>query len=252
MKKFYKINESKENNDKPHSVTEFENITNKEFPYYQKGSKYACCEFCGSVVSITNGANNSSCSNATRAMYAKHTSLKDGLPFDPDYKNCIGYSGNAGGWQQIFTQEKGVLKNQKLENYINSHKVDIAKELFDLIGIRFSNTSGVNNLFNEMYESFTANKGLYVKKWYPSTVPFLLMQRTSNLNFWGYIVNDAIVQELKNEGIEIDGNQFKESDYQISFDLNKDDFPTHIIVRLLDSKGNFVDVSKCSLNKIFE
>ncbi|MEH7030012.1 hypothetical protein [Bacillus wiedmannii] len=250
MKNFYLIGESKLNGDKPHSVTEFENVTSKEFPYFQNGSKYACCEFCGSVVSITNGVNNNSRSNATRAMYAKHTSTKDGFDFNDNYKECVGYSGNEKGWQQLFTQGGKTKKNQDLENYIDKHKDEIGSQLFDLSGVRFSNKSGVNPLFVKMYDSFKANRGLYIESWYPSMVPHLLMQKTSNLNFWGYIVNDDIAQMLSNQGLKLDGNQFKESGYDISFDLDNDEKPTHLIVRLVGS-GNAIEISKCSLGEIF-
>ena len=57
------------------TVDQFENNTNKSYPYYQDGKKYALCPACGSSVQIIGGINNLT-QNKERKMYAAHTRSK--------------------------------------------------------------------------------------------------------------------------------------------------------------------------------
>ena len=110
------------------TVDQFENNTNKSYPYYQDGKKYALCPTCGSSVQIIGGINNLT-QNKGRKMYAAHTRSKViGLNYDEEAKlNCLNYEGNANNWQRIFDARADVNENQEALEFINEHINEIAQ-----------------------------------------------------------------------------------------------------------------------------
>lgn len=230
--------------DNRHPVENFEDVTDKKFPYYQSNRHYAVCEFCESAVQIVGGANNS-IQTGHRRMYAAHCRTKiQGLPFC-NYKQCVGYKGNANNWQRVYKQLSVEEENAKLRDYIDSHGKEIATELFRLTKIRFTNKEGVNSLFNDVYDSFKAHGGLRVKEWYPVAIPYMMMYRTAPVRFWGYIMSDSLKPSLSRYHVVLDdSNKFKKSGYQITFTLDNDDNPKYINVRLVSTK-NRIELLKC-------
>ncbi|MCI1833644.1 MAG: hypothetical protein LKI78_02260 [Bifidobacterium tibiigranuli] len=219
-----------------HPVENFEDVTDKGFPYYQLDGHYAVCEFCESAVQIVGGASNS-VQTGHRRMYAAHCRKEiQGLPFC-DHRRCVGYKGNANNWQRIYKQQSAVETNKNLQAYIDSHGREIATELYHLTGIRFTNQSGVNKLFRDVYGSFIAHGGLYVSEWYPVAVPYMMMNKTAPVKFFGYVMSDELKQKLRRYGIVLnDHNQFKENGYEVTFTMDNDENPRYINVRLVTAK----------------
>jgi hypothetical protein len=221
------------------SVSEFDDRTHKKPPYYQNnGSRYASCPNCGSVVSIKGGHENKNQSNQKR-MYASHLAhAVNGFELN-DYRHCEFYQGNEGNWQGVYQVNAGIAENEELRTYIQENQVVIARELLELTGILFENRSGVNNLFNDIHQSFKKNMGLYRKRWHPDAVPRIMLERAAPVRFWGYIVNDKKIARRISEnqvigaGLNLKSNQFKGANVSFVAAVDNNENPQRIRIKLV-------------------
>lgn len=220
--------------DKIISVDFFENISNKEYPYFQDGNKYAICPYCMSSVQIIGGDNNSTQSKQ-KNIYAAHTKNKiSGLMFNEKLKNtCVCYEGNRNNWQQIYTKNSSSKKeNLILKKYIEDNKDKIKKEISEIIGFNCS-----DKFFNKFYESFIKNKGLYEQNFVPSYVSRKIVYLSEPIGCWGFIVKDSIKNKIIKErefSTAFEKNQFKpELETQLVGVLDNDVMPKKILVKLL-------------------
>jgi len=228
------------------NVSDFDDKTNKAFPYYQnKGSRYASCPLCNSVVSIKGGHDNKNQSNQ-RKMFASHLGSKvEGFEIN-DYKNCVFYLGNDGNWQGIYQVNDAIPENEELKTYIAENKVAIADELLALTGIVFKNKHGVNTLFNDILQSFEDNMGLHRNRWHPDTVPRIMLERAEQVWFWGYIVSDAnIATRISNNQViggylDLESNQFKGNDIYFVAAVDNNQSPQRIGIKLIWDDGELV------------
>ena len=228
------------------NVSDFDDKTNKKPPYYQNnGSRYACCPFCNSVVSIKGGRENKNQSNQ-RKMFASHLGSQiKGFELN-DYRNCPFYHGNEGNWQGVYQVNSAVPENEELKAYIEEKKVAIASELLTLTGIVFKNKHGVNTLFNDILQSFEDNMGLHRNRWHPDAVPRIMLERAGPVQFWGYIVSDAdIVTRISNNQViggylDLESNQFKGNDIYFVAAVDDNQNPQKIGIKLIWDDGELV------------
>jgi hypothetical protein len=232
----------------PFPVNKFEEKTNKEYPYYQEGRKYALCPTCGSSVQILGGNNNPTHSrnNQGRSMYAAHTpNAVEGLHFDEQSKlNCLKYGGNKNNWQKIYERQGNAEENRGVEEYIEENKSQIARDIENIIGFKCAYRERQSRLFEELYESFKANGGLYIasNQFVPEYIPRLIIERANPINCWGSIPNEE-VQDLIRQNEQLahalnENGQFKPHiDVQLVGTLNDDNAPTQIIIKLIFNNG---------------
>jgi len=220
-------------------VVNFDNKTNKEFPYYQnKGSRYACCPYCCSVVNVKGGRENAKQSIQQR-MYASHQASKvNGFELK-DYQECPFYQGNQGNWQGVYRINNKVTENKELRTYIEGNRVAIAEELSELTGVAFKNREGVNSLFECLYQSFIDNGGLHRNQWHPDMISRIMLINSAPVEFWGYkVILDSVVNVIRRNKVLGDNlklnNQFK-SDRDVTFVATMDDNenPQRINVKLV-------------------
>lgn len=222
------------------TVDQFENNTNKSYPYYQDGKKYALCPACGSSVQIIGGINNLT-QNKERKMYAAHTRSKViGLNYDEEAKlNCLNYEGNANNWQRIFDARADVNENQEALEFINEHINEIAQEVERIIGFKCKYANRTSKLFDELYQSFINNGGLRIlpNQFVPEYIPRLIVLRAGVVSCWGAIPLEKIRNQITNNEIlkdSIDEGQFKPKiDVKLVGILDNDANPTQLIIKLV-------------------
>ncbi|WP_342467737.1 hypothetical protein [Bacillus sp. FSL W8-0629] len=229
-------------NELPFPVTNFEDKTNKEFPFYQNGAKYALCPTCGSSVQIINGRNNVT-QNRSKTIYAAHTKgYVNGLKFDENAKlNCPSYNGNAKNWQKIYKKRAGKIKNSEVEKYITLNIRQIALEVEQIIGFKCEYGEGrQSRLFNNLYNSFKSNDGLCIdpNQFVPDYIPRLIIERADPVKCWGAIPNNEIIKEKIKNNIRLEksldlGGQFKpDINVQLVGVLDDDNNPARLEIRL--------------------
>lgn len=250
----------------PFHVSKFENETNKSYPYYQNGKKYALCPTCSTSVQIIGGCNNQAYSAInTKSMYAAHTKGEiSGLLFDEDRKlNCIAYRGNRNNWQRIYEKREDVEENKDIEIYIEKNKFQIARDIENIIGFKcFSQKNQQTlKLFESIYQSFKENKGLCMapEQFIPEYIPLLIIVKSNPVDCWGFvpvgktkdkIINNAslkpfIFEEKKDNRLETKFKpNFSKSKVELVCVLNDDNDPQHIIIKLLYNEKELI------LNKI--
>lgn len=202
-------------------VVNFDDKTNKMYPYYQQGSRYARCPFCDSVVNIKGGAENKNQSTQKKIYASHHGNEVEGFELK-DYKNCPFYQGNKGNWQGVYQVNKDAVENEELKIYIENSKVAIAEELSELTGISFKNKDGVNTLFVNIYESFISNNGLHRKNWHPEMVSHIILINAAEINFWGYkVISEKVANRIRGKSVINSSlgsnNQFKSDGIKVSF-----------------------------------
>ena len=164
-------------------VKYFDLKTNKQRPYYQNGSRYASCPFCGSVVNIKGGEENKN-QNKQKKMYASHlNSAIMGFKLR-GYESCPFYKGNKGNWQGVYAVNESD-ENQDLKAYIKKKTKPLAEELGSLTGISFISGGSANSLFHSIVESFIEADGLKRKCWHPETVARIILTRAKPVRFGG-------------------------------------------------------------------
>lgn len=241
----------------PFLVNSFEDRTNKVFPYYQNGAKYALCPTCGSSVQIINGKNNNT-QNVSQTIYASHTkSSIDGLPYDEKAKlNCPSYSGNLNNWQKIYQKSAG-LKNKEVEKYIELNIIKIALEVEKIIGFKcVYRKSSTSNLFESIYNSFKANGGLYIgaNQFVPEYIPMLIIARASAVKCWGAIlIDDGIKKKIKSnkllgKSLEQEPQFQPNGNVKIVGVLDDDNTPENLEIRLLIPGGKPLILKRMSAN----
>lgn len=229
-------------NELPISVTIFEDKTNKEFPFYQNGSKYALCPTCGSSVQIINGKNNTH-QNNSQTIYAAHTNGSvNGLNFDEESKlKCLNYIGNKNNWQEIYKIQERTIENKEVEKYINLNISEIALEVEKIIGFKCEYGDGrQSSLFVNLYNSFKSNRGLFIapNQFIPEYIPRLIIERAGPIKCWGAVFNDERVKSKisRNQRLKdslTSKNQFQPNiNVQLVGVLNEDNNPTHLEIRL--------------------
>lgn len=220
-------------NDEIIDVEFFENKSNKEYPFFQNGNKYAICPWCKTSVQIIGGNNNITKSNK-KNIYASHTKNKiQGIDFDVQLKEeCIYYKGNKNNWQQIYTTEnKSIEENRELKEYILENISDISKEIEEITGFKCS-----KKLFDKIYNSFLENKGLFTKVFAPDYVSRLMIYLSNPIECWGHIiVKDNIKNKInKNFTNSLDDNKFIPNiSTRLVGVLDNDYNPEKIIIKLL-------------------
>lgn len=236
------------------AVNKFENETDKLYPYYQNGRKYALCPTCGSSVQIIGGENNIT-QQSRRNAYAAHTSRKIcGLNYNEiSRNNCLNYEKNKNNWQKIYEQSVDSKKNSDVEKYIESNKNQIATEIENISGFKcvFKNETG--KLFNSLYKSFKENGGLYIpkNKFVPEYISRLIIEKAIPIRCWGYIPTDKtkkIILRNKDLANELyDNGQFKPTfDVELTGTLDDDVAPKYIILKLLYKNGKKETINKIS------
>lgn len=228
-------------------VENFEDETEKIFPYYQNGNKYALCPTCESSVQIIGGCNNKGQSKSVKRIFAAHTKSEiDGFNFDEtSKKGCPNYQGNKNNWQRIYEKNDGVPINREVENYILTHKIELAEELSTFTDIRFEkynkklNKKEANSLFDKLYDSFKNNGGLHIRQgnFIPEFISRLLIQKASPIKFWGYVVSDDLKEKIeRNKELKscVVGNQFM-ADFDVYFvgTLDNDQAPKYLLLKLV-------------------
>ena len=224
----------------PFDVENFEDKTNKGFPYFQDGKKYALCPSCGSSVQIIGGINNLTQNKGGR-LYAAHTkSIVRGLNFNEAAKlNCINYEGNSNNWQRIYEVRQNIPENQELLEYINENIDEIASAVEALIGFRCKLKDSRSKVFENLYQSFKNNGGLRIAndQFAPEYIPRMIIQRAAPVACWGAIpigrTKDYIKRNRIFEG-SIDKGQFKPT-IEVRFvgTLDHDENPTRLNMRLI-------------------
>ncbi|MDQ8820804.1 hypothetical protein [Streptococcus ruminantium] len=224
----------------PFNINRFEDKTNKNYPYYQNGKKYALCPSCGSSVQIIGGKNNST-QNRARRMYAAHTRSKiSGLSFNEDSKfNCANYEGNDNNWQRIYEVRPNTPENQEVLNFIEEHIDDIAQEVENIIGFKCKYAKGRSKLFEALYQSFRANGGLRIapNQFVPEYIPRMIVERAEPIKCWGAIPLERTRNYItRNQRFDdsLIGVQFKpEMDVRIVGTLDNDVNPTQLNIKLI-------------------
>lgn len=223
----------------PFDVENFEDKTNKSFPYFQAGKKYALCPSCGSSVQII-GGNNNLTQNRGRSLYAAHTrSQVRGLNFDRVAKhNCINYEGNN-NWQRIYEVRENIPENQGVREYLEENIDEIASAVEDLIGFRCKFKSRRSTVFENLYQSFQDNGGLQIAndQFAPEYLPRMIIERAAPVRCWGAIPIGRTKNYIERTQIfedSIDNEQFK-PDVEVMFvgTLDHDENPTRLNMRLI-------------------
>lgn len=247
----------------PVSITKFEEMTNKNYPYYQNGSKYALCPTCGSSVQIINGRNNQYQNDSTK-IYAAHTRNEiNGLNFDKESKlRCINYSGNKNNWQKIYKKNNRKQINIEIEKYINANNTRIAKEIEQIIGFKCVYRNGkFSELYNEIYSSFESNNGLCIapNQFVPEYMSRLIIEKAGPVKCWGAIYNDQTIKEkiTKSEKKVFStkkGYQFlPKEDVKLVGVLNDDENPTKLIIKLSFFENEIIlNKFSAKIQEIFE
>ncbi|SUN51560.1 Uncharacterised protein [Streptococcus dysgalactiae subsp. dysgalactiae] len=228
----------------PFNIDNFEDRTNKNYPYYQNGKKYALCPSCGSSVQIVGGKNNPT-QNRTRRIYAAHTRSEiDGLDFDEESKfNCVNYEGNDNNWQRIYEVRPDTPENQEIINFINEHIDDIAQEIESIIGFKCKYARTRSKLFEDLYQSFIDNGGLHISddQFVPEYIPRMIVQRAKPVKCWGAIpLNETrnLIVQNQNFKNSIQEGQFKPLiDVEIVGVLDNDMNPTRLNIKLIFGEG---------------
>ncbi|EDP6423472.1 hypothetical protein FVI60_08805 [Campylobacter jejuni] len=220
-------------------ISEFEKKTNKQYPYYQNGRKYALCPHCKSSVKIIGGLNNSTQSKKQK-MYAAHTEnkVKD-LNFDDKAKHeCKYYSGNDNNWQKIYTSSQTEQENQELVDFIENNINQIAKGVGNILGFRFILDSGKRSkVFDKVYESFKKNGGLRVSNFTPEYIPRIIAIKADPVPCWGLIPYEKTLKRIsgstKLKG-SMEGKQIKPTDtVKVVCVLDDDEHPKYLKTRLI-------------------
>lgn len=224
------------------SVLNFEKETNKLFPFYQNGAKYALCPTCGSSVQIINGRNNS-VKNDSQTVYAAHTKNKvEGLTFNKMAKlKCPSYNGNVNNWQRIYKKSVSKYINDSLKTYIELNVDKIAFEIEQIIGFKCQYSKGKQSaLFNKIYKSFIENKGLFIdsNQFVPEYVPRLIIERADPINCWGAIINHKTILKLKNEiyikkSVKLKNQFLPENKTMLVGVLDNDDNPSNLEISIV-------------------
>ncbi len=224
-------------------VSNFDDLTNKEKPYYYSQSqRYALCPTCGSIVNIIGSIGNSLQSTKNHHAFASHLGAipkivdTEGLIFKSNYKNCPAYQGNKGNWQGIYRENTAEKKNQDLENYINNHGQMIAKEMSELTGVKFYNHDSTNSLYSSVVESFIDNRGLYTNLFYPDFVSRQILSVAGAVNFWGYIISDSSsLSTIKSSKLDnvLENVQFKTPNVRFIVTLDDINSPKFLLVKLI-------------------
>lgn len=224
----------------PFDIDNFEDRTNKSYPYYQNGKKYALCPSCGSSVQIIGGKYNLT-QTRTRRIYAAHSRSKiDGLNFDEESKfNCVNYEGNDNNWQKIYEVRANTPENQEILNFIKDNIDDIAREVESIIGFKCKYASKRSKLFEDLYQSFIGSGGLHIAndQFAPEYVPRMIVQRAEPVNCWGAIplerTQNRIIRE-PNFADSMVGTQFKPRvDVKLVGTLDNDVNPTQLNIKLI-------------------
>lgn len=222
-------------------INEFEEKTNREFPYYQNGKRYALCPTCGSSIQLIGGENNNTQSR-TGKYYAAHTRNPiEGLLYDIERKNkCANYEGNQNNWQGIYQRGGRFPENEELSIFINENQLDIAKKVGDLIGFNGLKGDGTPTaIFDKMLESFIRNGGLCIlpEQFVPDYIPRMIIERAEPVSCWGATPYEEIrnrIQQNPNLQESIEGVQFIPNiRTELVCVLNNVENPTQIIIRLL-------------------
>ena len=220
-------------NNKIIDVEFFESRSNKVFPYFQNGNKYAICPYCKTSVQIINGNNNKTKSNQKK-IYASHTkNMIEGIKFDAQVKKmCIYYEGNKNNWQQIYTTKNiSIEENRELKEYILENISEISKEIEEITGFKCT-----KKLFDKIYNSFLENKGLCTKVFAPDYVSRSMIYLSNPIECWGHIiVKDNIKNKInKNLTNSIVDNKFIPNiSTRLVGVLDNDYNPKKIIIKLL-------------------
>ncbi|WAX25073.1 hypothetical protein YS771_GM000064 [Streptococcus phage YS771] len=230
----------------PFDVENFEDKTNKSFPYFQDGKKYALCPCCGSSVQIIGGINNLTQNKGGR-LYAAHTKSKvKGLNFNEAEKlNCINYEGNNNNWQKIYEARQNIPENQVVLEYIKENIDEIASAVEDLIGFRCKLKYSRSKMFENLYQSFIANGGLCIAndQFAPEYIPRMIIERASPVNCWGAIPigrTEGYIKRTQTFKGSIDKGQFKPA-IEVKFvgTLDHDENPTRLNMRLIIGEKEF-------------
>lgn len=224
----------------PFDINNFEDATNKDYPYYQNGKKYALCPSCGSSVQIIGGENNPT-QNRTRRMYAAHTrSEVCGLNFNEESKfNCVNYEGNDNNWQRIYEVRPNTPENQEVLNFINEHIDNIAQEVENIIGFKCKYATGRSKLFEDLFQSFRTNGGLRIgcNQFVPEYIPRMIIERAEPIKCWGAIPLERTINRIRrnpNFDDSMNGVQFKPKlDVRLVGTLDNDINPTRLNIRLI-------------------
>lgn len=226
------------------NVENFEDITNKVYPYFQDGKKYALCPSCGSSVQII-GGNNNLTQNRGGRLYAAHTrGTVRGLDFNATAKlNCINYEGNNNNWQRIYEARQNIPENQEVLKYLDENIDEIASAVENLIGFRCKFKDRRSRLFENLYQSFKDNGGLRIAndQFSPEYLPRMIIERAEPVNCWGAIPIDRTKNYIERAQIfekSIDNGQFKPA-IEVEFvgTLDNDENPTKFNIKLIFEEG---------------
>lgn len=239
-------------------ISEFEKKTNKQYPYYQHGRKYALCPYCKSSVQVVGGINNSTHSR-NQKMYAAHTQNEiTKLNFDNEAKlECVNYEGNNDNWQKIYTISQTEQENQEIVDFIENNINQIAKRVGKILGFKFILDSGKRSkVFDKVYESFKKNGGLRVSNFTPEYIPRMIAIKADPVPCWGLIPYEKTLKRIlgstKLKG-SMEGKQIKPTDtVKVVCVLDNDEHPKHLKTRLifedntpdLDIQNNSAKVSQ--------
>lgn len=230
------------------SVNVFEDRTDKKFPYYQSGKKFALCPTCGSAVQIIGGVNNNT-KNKQRAIFASHTKgVVCGLNYDEEAKrNCPQYEGNRNNWQGIYEVRHITEDNTELLTFIEENLDDLAKQIEDIIGFKCEYVRGKSALFQNIYSSFIENEGLRISKnqFVPEYVARLIVQKAKPVSCWGAIPLKETERIIERNPIlrrSLDAGQLKLHNVQIVTTLDNDHNPTNLITKLIIGRNDLENI----------
>ena len=217
-------------------VYDFDVVTNRELPYYNKGKRFARCPNCGSAVQIIGGDDDTQSRTLPNAHAQHRISPVVSFPL-ANYKHCPDYEPNHGNWQGLYNQNSAHVKNQKLETYIQNNASQIAREMSDLTGVNFYPT---NNLYLDTIESFENNNGLYSSTFIPAFVSRQILEISSPVDFKPYTINkQSIINKIKKSSLKNDLKNNQLFHRNVRFVVVKDNLnsPTQLIVKLLFSSS---------------
>lgn len=232
-------------NDEIIDVEFFENKSNKDYPFFQNGNKYAICPWCKTSVQIIGGNNNTTKSNQKK-IYASHTKNKiQGINFDVQLKEeCIYYKGNKNNWQKIYTTKNDIKReNSELKNYISNNISSISKEIEEITRFKCS-----TKLFEKIYNSFCENKGLYVEKFAPDYVSRQIICLAEPVSCWGHVIREDIKNIINQTFINsLEKEKFKpDIATKLVGVLDNDVNPTKVIIKLLYGDKNELTINEVS------
>lgn len=184
---------------KPLTRKNFEDMTNKKYPYYRtkngKTKHYALCPICGNPVVIVNLYNNNyiDLEQNRISLHARHCrrTIPDLAVYNElKYNNCQLRRITSFG-KRVFREDNAY--NEKLKNKIESNRYNIRKHIRKIVGINVSNTR-----LDEIIDTYLNNMNYRYYHTNEFNIPYSIVYTSSAINvFKNYIYDNEIGYEIK-------------------------------------------------------